>query len=103
MPGFIAHSLTMLDQTAKRQSRLSKFNPFSKKQNTQKDKIHATGTSEEQIEAERRNKELIMKYRNMTEEECDKYLQEKKKGDGMNAQRGLRALDMALAPAKMVT
>jgi hypothetical protein len=37
----------------------------------------------------------------MTEEEVEKYLEEKKKGDGMNAERGLRALGWALAPVRI--
>jgi hypothetical protein len=43
-----------------------------------------------------------MKYRNMTEEEVDAYLMEKKaNGDGMNAQRGSNALGWALAPIRI--
>jgi hypothetical protein len=42
-----------------------------------------------------------MKYRNMTEEQAEKYMEEKKNGDGLNSERGLRALGWALAPVRI--
>lgn len=82
-------------------SKLSKFRIFSKKQPPSEEKTRLVDKSEEQIQKEQKNKELIMKYRNMTEEEADKYLEQKKTGDGMNTDRGLRALGMALAPVRL--
>jgi hypothetical protein len=44
---------------------------------------------------------MIMKYRNMTSEEANTYLEEKKKGDGMGMEKGFRALGMAMAPVRL--
>ena len=82
-------------------SKLSKFRIFSKKQPPSEEKTRLVDKSEEQIQKDQKNKELIMKYRNMTEEEADKYLEQKKTGDGMNTARGLRALGTALAPVRL--
>jgi hypothetical protein len=83
-------------------SKLSKFRIFSKKQPPSEEKTRLVDKSEEQTQKDQKNKELIMKYRNMTEEEADKYLEQKKTGkDGLNTERGLRALGTALAPVRL--
>ncbi|KAF1842765.1 uncharacterized protein K460DRAFT_407152 [Cucurbitaria berberidis CBS 394.84] len=83
-------------------SKRSKLNPFSKGQEPREDKARLVEKTEAQIQEEQKNKELIMKYRNMNEEEVEKYLDEKKNGkDGMNSERGLRALGAALAPVRL--
>ena len=82
-------------------SKLSKLNPFSKKLKDQEEKTPLVSNTEEQALAEQKQKELIMKHRNMNEEEVEKYLEEKKNGDNMNAERGLRAFGWALAPVRL--
>jgi hypothetical protein len=79
----------------------SKLNPFSRKPKLLDDTMPLVVSTEGQVLAEERKKLLIMKHRNMTEEQVDAYLREKKiQGGGMNAQRGSSALSWALAPGR---
>lgn len=91
---------TSIDTSSDSQSSKSrKFSLFSRKQKPAEEQVRLVDKTEEQIQEERKKKDLIMKHRNMTEEEADKYLQAKQ--DGMNAERGLRAFGMALAPVRL--
>jgi len=87
---------------ASKPSKLSKLSMFRKKQPPLEEKTRLVNKSEEQIQKDQKDKELIMKYRKMTEEEADNYLEQKKteKG-GTSAEKGLRALGMALAPVRL--
>jgi hypothetical protein len=79
----------------------SKLNPFSRKPKLPEDTMPLVVSTEGQVLAEERKKLLIMKHRNMTEEQVDAYLREKKvHGGGVNAQRGSSALGWALAPGR---
>lgn len=44
---------------------------------------------------------MVMKYRKMTDEQADKYIEEKMNGDRLNTDRGLRALGWGLAPIRI--
>lgn len=84
-----------------RSFKISKFNPFNKKQAAPEEKTRLIDKNEEQQQAERKQKEMVMKYRKMTDEQADKYIEEKMNGDRLNTDRGLRALGWGLAPIRI--
>ncbi|KAF2831677.1 hypothetical protein CC86DRAFT_142369 [Ophiobolus disseminans] len=82
-------------------STFSKLNPFAKKETEEARTIRlAAEEKNEAIEHEKKKAE-VMKYRGYTEEQAEAHLAKKK--DGLNSERGLRALGTALAPQRLST
>jgi hypothetical protein len=78
---------------------ISKLNPFVKKETTEERAMRLAAEEKNQALDYEKKKAEIMKYRGYTEEQAEAHLAQKK--DGMNAERGLRALGTALAPVRI--
>ena len=80
---------------------ISKLNPFAKKETEEQRATRiAAEQKNEALEREKKKAE-IMKYRGYTEEQAEAHLAQRE--DGMNTERGLRALGTALAPQRLST
>lgn len=80
---------------------ISSLNPFAKKE-TEEQRVTLVAAEEKNAALEHEKKKAeIMKYRGYTEEQAEAHLAEKK--DGLNAERGLRALGNVLAPQRLST
>jgi hypothetical protein len=80
---------------------LSNLNPFSKKETEEERTIRLAAEDNNEALKHEKKKAEIMKYRGYTDEQAEAHLAQKK--DGMNSERGLRALGTALAPQRLST